>query len=72
MFGRATAAQRERGSNATLGEMKNSKGGAENKSIMNAPPGPGALVMANNQGGNWGLQGQQQPQYRMQQQQQPQ
>jgi len=40
-------------SNATLGEMKTSKAGAEKKSIMNAPP-QGALVMANNQGGNWG------------------
>lgn len=40
-------------SNATLGEMK-AKSFNEKKPVMNAPPGQGALVMANNQGGNWG------------------
>lgn len=39
-------------SNATLGEMKSSKS-TEKKPVMNAPQG-GALVMTNNQGGNWG------------------
>mmetsp|Transcript_26533 Transcript_26533/g.57009 ORF Transcript_26533/g.57009 Transcript_26533/m.57009 type:complete len:618 (+) Transcript_26533:124-1977(+) len=68
--------------NATLGEIKSAKV-TERKSVMNAPPGagPGALVMVNQQGGNWGGYGgqqQQQPQYSMsggypqQQQQQPQ
>jgi len=41
-------------SNATLGDMKSSKGSAEKKAVMNAAPGAGAIVMANNQGGNWG------------------
>lgn len=64
--------------NATLGEIKSSKV-TEKKSVMNAPPAPapGALVMAGNQGGNWGGYGgqtgigggsmmqQQQPQYSM-------
>jgi hypothetical protein len=58
-------------SNATLGEMKSAKV-TEKKSIMNAPPA-GALVMANNQSGNWGgyggmgggMQQQQAPQYSM-------
>lgn len=53
--------------NATLGEIKSTKSG-EKKSVMNAPPGPGALVMGSNQTGNWGgygggLQQQQQSQY---------
>lgn len=39
--------------NATLGEIKSSKT-AEKKPVMNAPPGPGALVMGNTQTGNWG------------------
>ena len=39
--------------NATLGEIKSSKAG-EKKPVMNAPPGPGALVMGSNQSGNWG------------------
>lgn len=38
-------------SNATLGEIKNTKP-VEKKPVMN--PGPGAMVMTNNQGGNWG------------------
>jgi hypothetical protein len=50
-------------SNATLGEIKNTKP-VEKKPVMN--PGPGAMVMTNNQGGNWGGFGgggvQQQPQ----------
>jgi hypothetical protein len=54
-------------SNATLGEIKSTKA-VEKKPVMNAPPGPGALVMATNQGGNWGGfgagGGQQQAQYR--------
>lgn len=50
-------------SNATLGEIK--------KNVMNASPAQGAMVMANNKGGNWGgyggVQQQQQgaPQYTM-------
>jgi hypothetical protein len=36
-------------SNATLGEIKNTKP-VEKKPVMN--PGPGAMVMTNNQGGN--------------------
>ena len=48
-------------SHATLGEIKSSKSG-EKKPVMNAPQGPGALVMASNQGGNWGGFGGQ-PQY---------
>lgn len=52
--------------NATLGEIKSTKSG-EKKSVMNAPPGPGALVMGSNQTGNWGGYGggmqQQQSQY---------
>jgi len=63
-------------SNATLGEIKSSTSG-EKKPVMNVPPGPGALVMGNTQGGNWGGYGgqsqyggmggsmQQQPQYTM-------
>ena len=47
-------------SNSTLGEIKKKTGG-EKKSVMNAPPGAGALVMANSQGGNWGGFGGQQP-----------
>lgn len=49
-------------SNATLGEIKSIKT-TERKSIMNtpAPAGPGALVMAGNQGGNWGGYGGQNP-----------
>ncbi|KAL3816343.1 hypothetical protein ACHAXA_011443 [Cyclostephanos tholiformis] len=39
--------------NATLGEIKSAKV-TEKKPVMNAPPGPGALVMSTNQGGNWG------------------
>jgi len=50
-------------SNATLGEIKN-KSTTEKKSVMNAPPNQGAMVMASSQGGNWGMQ-QQQPQYGM-------
>lgn len=47
--------------NKTLGEIKNS---SPKKPVMNAPPG-GAMVMSNNQSGNWGMgmQQQQQPQY---------
>ncbi|KAL7446204.1 hypothetical protein ACHAXH_009380 [Discostella pseudostelligera] len=63
-------------SHATLGEIKSSKSG-EKKPVMNVPPGPGALVMGNTQGGNWGGYGgqsqyggmgggsMQQPQYTM-------
>ena len=40
-------------SHATLGEIKSSKSG-DKKPVMNVPPGPGALVMGNTQGGNWG------------------
>ena len=57
--------------NATLGEIKHSKNN-EKKSVMNAPPqpGPGAMVMSGNQGGNWGgggygMQQQAPPQYNM-------
>lgn len=45
--------------NATLGEIKSAKTGEGKKPVMNAPPGPGALVMANSQQGNWGGYGQQ-------------
>jgi len=47
--------------NKTLGEIKSS---SPKKPVMNAPPG-GAMVMSNNQSGNWGMgmQQQQQPQY---------
>ncbi|KAL7534739.1 hypothetical protein ACHAXR_006056 [Thalassiosira sp. AJA248-18] len=41
-------------SNATLGEIKSAKSAEGKKPVMNAPPGPGALVTANSQGGNWG------------------
>jgi len=39
--------------NATLGEIKSTKQ-TEKKSVMNAAPGAGAMVMAAGQGGNWG------------------
>eukprot|EP00585_Thalassiosira_rotula_P013275 CAMPEP_0196129854 /NCGR_PEP_ID=MMETSP0910-20130528/427_1 /TAXON_ID=49265 /ORGANISM="Thalassiosira rotula, Strain GSO102" /LENGTH=626 /DNA_ID=CAMNT_0041389049 /DNA_START=198 /DNA_END=2078 /DNA_ORIENTATION=- len=61
-------------SNATLGDMKSSKGSIEKKTVMNSAPAAGAIVMANNQGGNWGSaiggyggqqQQQQTPQYSM-------
>jgi len=46
-------------SNATLGEIKSSKTTGDKAPVMNAAPtpGPGALVMASNQGGNWGSYG---------------
>jgi hypothetical protein len=48
--------------NKTLGEIKSST--SPKKPVMNVPPG--AMVMASNQSGNWGMGGmqqQQQPQY---------
>jgi len=47
-------------SNATLGEIKTAKAENEKKPVMNAPQGQGAMVMATNQGGNWGGYGGQQ------------
>jgi len=47
--------------NKTLGEIQGKN--AERKAVMNAPPGAGAMVMANQQVGNWGGQVQSNTQY---------